>query len=85
MSGREDSPARAQQPIRPNSGNAAAPPPTSPMTAFGVILGVLGVAAFLIVVLVVVPHSGYVNRAGFVAPGDNCSVITCPAGPSGPL
>lgn len=49
-----------------------------------------GIALIIIVVVVVVVflmwlvRDGGINRAGFVVPGNNCSVITCPAGPLGP-
>ncbi len=40
--------------------------------------------AALFAVLFLVTREGNVHTAGFVAPGSNCSVITCPAGPVGP-
>ena len=37
------------------------------------------------VVIFLVTRSGATNHAGFVLPGNNCSVITCPAGVQGPI
>jgi hypothetical protein len=53
-------------------------------TAFAYILGGLGLLALVVIVAVQVSGTGFVNRAGFVMPGNNCSVITCPNGPIGP-
>lgn len=58
-------------------------PPTSTWGTFGAILGVLGIVALIL--MIILGSSSYFNTAGYVMPGDNCSVITCPAGPSGPI
>jgi hypothetical protein len=48
-------------------------------------IGLIVVAVIVIVVVLAwLVRDGGVNRAGFVVPGNNCSVITCPAGPLGP-
>ena len=50
---------------------------------FGVALIILAVLA-IVIVLAWLVRDGGVNRAGFAIPGNNCSVITCPAGAAGP-
>ncbi len=41
----------------------------------------LGMVALITVVFLISKEGG--NRAGYVMPGDNCTVVTCPAGPIG--
>lgn len=48
----------------------------------GIIIGII--AFILIIVGVVMLVRTNSNRSGFYAPGNDCSVITCPAGASGP-
>lgn len=48
-------------------------------------LAALGVCVLLVfTVIFLATRTGGTNHAGFVMPGNNCSVITCPAGPQGP-
>jgi len=49
---------------------------------FGIGLVVVAVLT-IVIVLAWLVRDGGVNRAGFTVPGNNCSVITCPAGPPG--
>jgi len=54
-------------------------------TGFGwasIILFVIGLGGLITAVFLIAEQGG--NRAGFVMPGDNCTVITCPSGPIGP-
>ncbi len=48
----------------------------------GLVMLALGLVALIATVFLISREGG--NRAGYMMPGDNCSVITCPAGPSGP-
>jgi hypothetical protein len=50
---------------------------------FGTVLFFVALLLFLLMVLFLTGESA--QKAGFVMPGDNCSVITCPAGPDGPM
>lgn len=51
---------------------------------FGIGMVILAVLTIVIVLFWLVRDGG-VNRAGFSVPGNNCSVITCPAGPPGTI
>lgn len=48
-------------------------------------LAVFGVVCIVLAIFFATGIGGNaLNRAGYVAPGDNCTFITCPAGPVGP-
>ena len=49
-------------------------------------LGALAAACLVVfIVIFLITRTGATNHAGFVMPGNNCSVITCPAGVQGPI
>jgi hypothetical protein len=53
------------------------------LSILSVVLFCVAIACAIGVVVLVTAQGGRNNRAGFVAPGGNCSVITCPQGPIG--
>ena len=69
------------------AGNAAADAAASGPMSLGlvsVLAIVVAIACMVGAVIFVTAQGGRNNRAGFEAPGNNCSVITCPEGPAGP-
>lgn len=71
--------------FKQDQGNRFRPVSQQISTSFGytsIILFGIGMLSLGVAVFVITREGG--NRAGFVAPGDNCSVITCPPGGPGP-
>lgn len=51
-------------------------------SAISLILFLIGIVIFLLALFFLIPEGR--QSGGYVAPGDNCTLITCPAGADGP-